>query len=91
MSDLASWIRERVPPDTDLDRPTMSDLAAELAATPALWQAQVRHDAGARFFQQLYRDPNLDVWLICWVDGQNTGYHDHDRSSGGLYCGRDPA
>ena len=27
MSDLASWIRERVPPDTDLDRPTMSDLA----------------------------------------------------------------
>ncbi len=44
----------------------------------------VRHDAEARFYQQLYRDPNLDVWLICWVDGQSTGYHDHDRSSGAV-------
>ena len=44
----------------------------------------MRHDKEARFYQQLYRDPNLDVWLICWVDGQNTGYHDHDRSSGAV-------
>jgi predicted metal-dependent enzyme (double-stranded beta helix superfamily) len=84
MSELASWLRARVPADTDLDRPTMSDLAAELAATPHLWLTLVRHDASARFYQQLYRDPNLDVWLICWVEGQSTGYHDHDRSSGAV-------
>ena len=68
MSDLATWLRERVPPDTDLDRPTMSDLAAQLVAAGHLWNAHVR----------------LGVWLICWVDGQNTGYHDHDRSSGAV-------
>ena len=62
----------------------MSELAAELAATEHLWRSFVRHDDDARFYQQLYRDPNLDVWLICWVDGQSTGYHDHDRSSGAV-------
>ena len=62
----------------------MSDLAAELVATDHLWRPYVRHDHDARFYQQLYRDPNLDVWLICWVDGQSTGYHDHDRSSGAV-------
>ena len=62
----------------------MSDLAAQLVAAEHLWRPYVRHDAEARFYQQLYRDPNLDVWLICWVDGQNTGYHDHDRSSGAV-------
>ena len=38
-----------------------------------------------RQYQQLYRDPNIDVWLICWMHRQDTGYHDHDRSVG---CGR---
>lgn len=85
MSDIASWLRERVPADTDLDRATMAALAGELGAAEAIWQPHVRHDHDARFYQQLYRDPNLDVWLICWVDGQSTGYHDHDRSSGAVY------
>ena len=54
------------------------------AAEEGLWRPYVRHDADMRFYQQLYRDPNLDVWLICWVSGQSTGYHDHDRSSGAV-------
>ena len=84
MTDLATWLRERVPPDTDLDRPTMSSLAGELVTADRLWSSYVRHDDESRFYQQLYRDPNVDVWLICWVDGQSTGYHDHDRSSGAV-------
>ena len=28
---------------------------------------------------------DLDVWLICWDNAQDTGYHDHDRSSGAVY------
>ena len=62
----------------------MSELAAELVVADHLWRPSVRHDADARFYQQLYRDPNIDVWLICWVEGQSTGYHDHDRSSGAV-------
>ena len=46
--------------------------------------AHVRHDAVERQYMQLYRDPNIDVWLICWAHRQDTGYHDHDRSSGAV-------
>jgi predicted metal-dependent enzyme (double-stranded beta helix superfamily) len=84
MNELAAWIRKHVPPDTDLDRPTMTRLVADLVAVERLWRPHVRHDHDARYYQQLYRDPNVDVWLICWVDGQSTGYHDHDRSSGAV-------
>ena len=84
MSDLALWLAERVAPDRDLDRAQLTQLAAEIWQTERLWRRFVRHDHETRFYQQLYRDPNLDVWLICWVDGQGTGYHDHDRSSGAV-------
>ncbi|HEU0247286.1 MAG TPA: cysteine dioxygenase family protein [Gaiellaceae bacterium] len=84
MSEIAAWIRDRLPADVDLDRPALSRLAREIVDAEHLWRAFVTHDADARFYQQLYRDPNLDVWLICWVAGQNTGYHDHDRSSGAV-------
>jgi predicted metal-dependent enzyme (double-stranded beta helix superfamily) len=84
MTEIADWLRARLPADTDLDRPTLSWVVRELAQAERLWRPDVRHDHDARFYQQLYRDPNLDVWLICWVDGQSTGYHDHDRSCGAV-------
>lgn len=85
MNELTTWLTGRLPPDRDLDREQLAELAAEIGRTEELWRPYERHDDEARFYQQLYRDPNLDVWLICWVDGQSTGYHDHDRSSGAVY------
>jgi len=85
VSDLASWLADRLTPDRDLDRPQLAGLSVEIGTTEELWRHFVQHDHEARFYQQLYRDPNLDVWLLCWVGGQNTGYHDHDRSSGAVY------
>jgi hypothetical protein len=84
MTEIGAWIHDRVPAGVDLDRPRLIQLAREIADDEHLWRAFVRHDANARFYHQLYRDPNVDVWLICWVDGQGTGYHDHDRSSGAV-------
>ncbi len=84
MTEIAPWIRERVPANVDLDRPAMLALASELVRNESLWRRFARHDADMRFYQQLYRDPNVDVWLICWINGQSTGYHDHDRSSGAV-------
>jgi hypothetical protein len=100
MSDLASWIHERIPEDTDLDRPALARLAVELGGEPRFWGHLVQYDPNTRYFHQLYRDPHLDVWLICWLNAQDTGYHDHDISSGAVYVvegilhedhfGRDP-
>ncbi len=84
MSTLATWIADRVPANTDLTPEELGSLAMEIRATEELWRAEVRYDNLERFYRQLYRDPNVDVWLICWVVGQATGYHDHDRSAGGV-------
>jgi predicted metal-dependent enzyme (double-stranded beta helix superfamily) len=84
MIEITNWVRNQVPADVDLDRPTMCELAFRIVGEEWLWRPYAVHDKTARFFQQLYRDPNLDIWLICWLDGQSTGYHDHDRSSGAV-------
>ena len=84
MIEITAWIRDRVPADVDLGREEMARFAADLASEESLWRQHVSHAREARFYRQLYRDPNLDVWLICWVEGQSTGYHDHDRSSGAV-------
>ena len=85
MTDLRDWIHTRVPADENLTRPQLAELAIAIGNEPRFCAEHVRHDPNTRYFQQLYRDANLDVWLICWLDAQDTGYHDHDLSSGAVY------
>jgi cysteine dioxygenase type I len=85
MSGLRDWIHERVPAGENLTRPQLSELAVAVGNEPQFWREEVRHDPQTRHFVQLYRDANLDVWLICWLLAQDTGYHDHDLSSGAVY------
>jgi hypothetical protein len=84
MTDISTFVAGRLPANTDLDPETLAGLARDLRDAEELWRPFVRHDAPERHYVQLYRDPNVDVWLICWVDGQATGYHDHDRSGGAV-------
>ena len=45
---------------------------------------RVHHDPQQRTYEQLLRDEHLDVWLICWSHDHDTGFHDHDGSSGAV-------
>jgi predicted metal-dependent enzyme (double-stranded beta helix superfamily) len=83
--DLDHWLRAHLAADADLDPPALRRLAIEIGREPSLWRDFVRHDEAQRQYTQLYRDPNIDVWLICWMTRQDTGYHDHDRSAGAVY------
>ena len=56
----------------------------EAAANPQWWSHLVRHDTGGRHFASLYRDGDLDVWVLCWNTADDTGWHDHDTSSGAV-------
>jgi hypothetical protein len=85
LTELADWVQARVPGDVDLDTVTLAQLVTDLAAEPRFWRHLVRHDPSSRYFFQLYRDPHLDLWLICWLDSQDTGYHDHDLSAGAVH------
>jgi hypothetical protein len=85
MTDLRTFVAERIPAGRDLEQAELLLLATAIGTTPGLWEAQVRHDPGQRVYVELYRDTHLDVWMICWLDDQKTGYHDHDVSSGAVY------
>lgn len=82
---LSAWIAERLPPDEDLDHSALTELAEEIGRERRFWEELVRHDPDKRYFFQLYRDAHLDVWLQCWMNQQDNGFHDHDVSSGAVY------
>jgi hypothetical protein len=48
------------------------------------WANLVHHRADARTYEQLHRDDNVGIWLICWMNDHDTGFHDHDLSAGAL-------
>jgi hypothetical protein len=68
----------------DRDRSELRALVSRIAADPQRWRPHVRHDTGSRHFEQLWRDNHVDVWVISWGDGDDTGFHDHDISSGAV-------
>jgi hypothetical protein len=57
---------------------------AELAKRTDLWEPLVGHDTGRRHYACLYRDSDIDVWVLCWNVRDDTGWHDHDVSSGAV-------
>ena len=64
--------------------PELRTLVFELAAEPSRWSHLVRHDPSQRVFERLIDEPELEAWLICWMPGHDTGFHDHDLSSGAV-------
>ncbi len=71
-------------PRKDLDRRELRRLVGRVAADPKQWRPRVRHDLGQRHFEQLWRDEHVDVWVISWANGNDTGFHDHDTSCGAV-------
>jgi quercetin dioxygenase-like cupin family protein len=69
---------------TPLAIPALRDLVAEIASDPLRWSHLVRHDSGQRVFDRLVDEPEVEAWLICWMPGHDTGFHDHDLSSGAV-------
>jgi hypothetical protein len=85
LDEIATFLSARVRAGHDLERQELLDLAIGIGGERSLWQHHVRLSEAERHYVQLYRDPNVDVWLICWAGGQDTGYHDHDRSQGAVF------
>lgn len=73
-------------PERDLDRRELRDLVDELAADQGRWLEQVAFPAGTgRHYASLHRDAYVDLWLLCWRPEDDTGWHDHDLSSGAIH------
>ena len=67
-----------------LTREELTALAHRVAADPARWREHVRYSDDRRHYVSLHRDAFVEVWLICWTPVSDTGWHDHDSSSGAV-------
>ncbi|HEY2181617.1 MAG TPA: cysteine dioxygenase family protein [Solirubrobacteraceae bacterium] len=74
----------RRPRGRDLSPVELEAFVRELADQPELWIDRVRHDPTQRVYEELISDAHLTAWLICWIDEQDTGFHDHDTSAGAV-------
>jgi predicted metal-dependent enzyme (double-stranded beta helix superfamily) len=64
---------------------TPQQLAAEvrrLTSVPAEWVARVRLDPEGRWYEQIRVNDSCELWLISWLPGQSTGFHDHGGANG---------
>ena len=62
--------------------PRLARIATSLADRPEEWLHRVRLSADGRWYERLHHDDDHEVWLISWLPGQSTGFHDHGESAG---------
>jgi quercetin dioxygenase-like cupin family protein len=58
------------------------DHARRLAADPLGWPGQPRFTADRRWYLRLGGDAHREAWLLTWLPGQGTDWHDHGGSAG---------
>ena len=62
--------------------PPPAEIATRLAGQHALWEPLVRYDPISRYYARLASEPDFEAWLLTWLPGQGTEWHDHGGSAG---------
>jgi predicted metal-dependent enzyme (double-stranded beta helix superfamily) len=69
---------------TGLTTAELREVARSVLADRAGWEPLVRATPERRHYELLRHDEHVMVWLISWMDGHDTGFHDHDVSAGAV-------
>jgi quercetin dioxygenase-like cupin family protein len=59
-------------------------LVEGLAARPQLWRDRVRIDERERTYVRIVESEHVEVWVIGWSAGHDTGFHDHDDAAAAI-------
>jgi predicted metal-dependent enzyme (double-stranded beta helix superfamily) len=59
----------------------LAALVAHVAEHDDIWRPLVVADLARRRYRLVYEDARLDLWVLSWMPGQGTGFHDHASSS----------
>jgi quercetin dioxygenase-like cupin family protein len=65
----------------------LTDLSQQLqtwADRESVWAPLARHDEHERVYELLHRDDDVEIYLVCWMPGHDTGFHDHDDSAAAI-------
>jgi predicted metal-dependent enzyme (double-stranded beta helix superfamily) len=60
----------------------LATVVQRVADRQAEWLTRVRLNPAGRWYEQIHLDDSHEVWLISWLPGQETGFHDHGGASG---------
>jgi predicted metal-dependent enzyme (double-stranded beta helix superfamily) len=60
----------------------LGQMVAAVAAEPRNWSGVACFDAGRRWYRRLELADDYEVWLLTWLPGQGTGFHDHGDAAG---------
>jgi predicted metal-dependent enzyme (double-stranded beta helix superfamily) len=60
----------------------LGQIVREVAAAERRWRPIVRFADGARWFRRLALAEDYEIWLLSWLPGQHTGFHDHGEACG---------
>jgi Cysteine dioxygenase type I len=80
--------RVATPRERSLERHELLALVRDVARRPDLWERRLDAKAAERTYAALHRDAHVDVWAISWRPENDTGWHDHDTSSGAVHVVR---
>lgn len=75
---------ELVPHDGLLTPGELEEIAVGIVERPDLWEPLVQVDAEQRRYELVYEDERMDAWVLSWMPGQGTGFHDHYISGVGI-------
>lgn len=80
--EIEAFLRSVVPPGRVPSHAELGAVTAGIASRRELWSDLAVHDATERWYTLVYRSPEYDLWLLSWLPGQDTDWHDHGGSSG---------
>src|SRR5215471_11444931 len=65
-----------------LSQQELAEEVRRVAGCPAEWASRVRLDPEGRWYERIHLSERHELWLISWLPGQATGFHDHGEASG---------
>ena len=77
---INAW--DRAGPSSQVSPARLADIARRAAARPDTWRGLARFETAERWYIRLEHSDDHEVWLLTWLAGQQTGFHDHGDSAG---------
>ncbi len=79
-ADLAERCGALFPHDDLLSVDELATVVRAIHQDESMWRPLVVTDPERRRYRLLYEDDRVDIWVLSWMPGQGTGFHDHGVS-----------
>jgi predicted metal-dependent enzyme (double-stranded beta helix superfamily) len=66
----------------------LGQLVGSVASSAESWLPVLRFSRDRRWFHRLALTDDYEVWLLSWLPGQHTGFHDHGQAAGAFAVAR---